>query len=51
MKTKQTESFKSLIAAIEANDEKAIELEATRVVRERIACGGIKPRKTRCKTR
>jgi hypothetical protein len=34
---KPSESFKALIAAVVANDEKRIEDEATRVVRAKIA--------------
>jgi hypothetical protein len=45
---KKTESFKSLVAAIEANDQAEIVNAATRVARERIKA---KPGKTRCKTR
>jgi hypothetical protein len=48
MKTKKTESFKSLIAAIEANDEAEIVTAAAKAVRERLKA---KPRKIRCKPR
>jgi hypothetical protein len=43
-------AFQALIEAVTAPDEKTIEDAATRVVRERIACRVIKPRKIRCKT-